>query len=128
MDIQFCLGAPLARLEAKVMLEMMLSRLKDLQRLERESFRSRLRTSGPALQVPNPDALEEGLVPLPAGQLPGEPVAEILDAEVAQVLGLSEQGSQLARTSEDGEGGVHGRPARQGLASATWLSRTLCEA
>ncbi|MDY7230399.1 cytochrome P450 [Hyalangium rubrum] len=36
MDIHFCLGAPLARLEAKVMLEVMLSRLKDLQRVEQE--------------------------------------------------------------------------------------------
>lgn len=35
-DIHFCLGAPLARLEAKVMLEVMLSRWKDLQRVEPE--------------------------------------------------------------------------------------------
>lgn len=36
MDIHFCLGAPLARLEAKVILEVMLSRLKELQRVEQE--------------------------------------------------------------------------------------------
>ncbi|KFE67298.1 cytochrome P450 [Hyalangium minutum] len=35
-DIHFCLGAPLARLEAKVMLEVMLSRWKGLQRVEPE--------------------------------------------------------------------------------------------